>query len=90
MRVIRITSLMPENTILGLFYIRGSYEERQWYVVHRRNNGIYFSIIVEKSKITTLEKLSLATIYSIEHIFKEYELSTSQVVLSRIKRYECF
>lgn len=81
---------MTENTILGLFYIRGSYEERQWYVVHRRNNGIYFSVIIEKSNIMTSEKLSLATVYDIETIFIEYKLSTSHAVLSLIKRYECF
>jgi hypothetical protein len=77
-----------DNGILGLFYIRGSYEDKQWYVVQRDNSGIRFCVVMEKSN--KIPSLTLGTVYDIETIFTEYKLSTSQVVLSRINRYECF
>lgn len=81
---------MIENEILGLFYVRGTYEEKQWYVVQRKNSGIRFCVVMEKSNKMPSLKSSLATVYDIETIFIEYRLSTSPVVLSLIKRYECF
>jgi len=80
---------MIESEILGLFYVRGTYEDKKWYVVYRKH-GIRFGVILDESNTAPTRPWGITGVYALDNIFKEYQLSTNPIVLSLIKRYECF